>query len=408
MIDENISPEQRARFMTSDQISSLGTIPEKKSGVIRTIFDRHRFIPVIYGILCAGILVLATGRIIINSGSKNVLSPFVEETLDGIDQGPTITNPLNGEIFKEADATAWKDARPLGVMINNHTEARPQSGLINADLVYEIVAEGGITRYLGFFLSNLPEKIGPVRSTREYYLVLVKELGDAMLMHIGYSPQALAAIESWPVRSLGRGGGEFWRDQARLDEGIAIEHTAYVNGSELRKVGDSLGWQGEREFEMWKFKNDGPVDTSQQCLVGECDKPIIIDFWFKGDYTGAFKYDRATNSYLRFTGYDDKDHLIPLLDQENKKQIAVKNLIIQFAVENSIPDDDKHRLEYTLVGSGQAIVFLDGKAVKAIWKKESRDGRTKFFDTGGQEIVFNRGRIWVSIVPDRNMEQFIF
>lgn len=400
MTSENISPEQRARFMNTGQISSLGDASPAKKPV--------KFIPIIYGILCAALIVLAGGRILINSGVKNVLSPFIKDALGNINLGPTASNPLNGEVFKEADASAWKDARPLGVMINNHIEARPQSGLIDADLVYEVVAEGGITRYLGFFLSHLPEKIGPVRSTREYYLVLVKELGDAMLMHIGFSPQALEAIETWPVRSLGRGGGEFWRDQPRLDAGIAIEHTAYVSGSALREVGNGLGWQGKRDFDMWKFKNDGPIDAAQQCLIGECDKPIVIDFWFAGDYTGAFKYDRATNSYLRFTGYDDNNQLIALLDQESKKQVAVKNVIVQFATENSIPDDDKHRLEYTLVGSGQAVVFFDGKATKAVWKKESRDGRTKFFDTGGQEIVFNRGKIWVSIVPDRNIEQFVF
>jgi hypothetical protein len=119
-----------------------------------------------------------------------------------------ITNDLTGEKFTEAEAGSWVNERPLGVMINNHVDARPQSGLIYADLVYEIVAEGGITRFLAFYLTNTPEKIGPVRSTREYYLVLVKELSDAMIMHIGYSPQALEAIDTWPVRSLFRGGCE--------------------------------------------------------------------------------------------------------------------------------------------------------------------------------------------------------
>ena len=123
--------------------------------------------------------------------------------------------PLTGILVSKEKAEEWSNIRPLGVMVNNHVDARPQSGLIDADLVYEIVAEGGITRYLAFFLSNTPEKIGPIRSVREYYLVLVKEMGDAMLMHIGWSPQALVAIESWPVRSLGRGGADFWRDQAK-------------------------------------------------------------------------------------------------------------------------------------------------------------------------------------------------
>ena len=318
-----------------------------------------------------------------------------------------IMNPLTGKMFPETAAN-WFEDRPFGVMMNNHVDARPQSGLIYADIVYEVVAEGGITRFLTFFYSNTPEKIGPVRSTREYYLVLVKELGDAMIMHDGYSPQALFAIENWPVRSLFRGGatipsvcdGCVWRDNPR---DVAYEHTEYTNGVKLRELGDSLGWEGQTTVRPWLFK-DNPNKYSASSAATD----ITIDYWYHGDYTGAFKFDPTTNTYLRYTGVDANDQPIPQLDQETKEQVAVKNLIIQFAVESSIAGDDKSRLEYELLGSGKALVFVDGKVIDATWSKAGRDERTIFYDTAGNEMEFNRGNFWIGIVPDRNVDQVVY
>jgi len=346
-------------------------------------------------------LVLGIGFFVLSniSKAKDLITPVLNE---GIKEAKDlVTNPITGEVVERTEAT-WLGTRPLGVMINNHVDARPQSGLINADVVYEIVAEGGITRFLSFFLSNSPEKIGPVRSTREYYLVLVKELGDAMLMHIGYSPQALEAIETWPVRSLSRGGADFWRDEERMNR-VAIEHTAYVDGKYLREVGDNLGWTGFKEFVSYKFKSDTPETLSENIVSN-----ISIDFWYKGDYSAAFKYNPTNNSYLRFMGYDENDALIPHIDNENKKQIEVKNLIVQYVAENTISGDEKNRLDYQLVGSGDGVVFIDGKSIKVTWSKADRDARTIFYDLSGKEMEFNRGKFWISIVPDRNVSQVIY
>lgn len=335
-------------------------------------------------------------------GSKKI-NPYSNESIT--DSTPKVMADLTGELFKENEAGSWVNERPFGVMVNNHVDARPQSGLIYADLVYEIVAEGGITRFLAFYLTNTPEKIGPVRSTREYYLVLVKELSDAMVMHIGYSPQALVAIDTWPVRSLFRGGCEsisgcVWRDNPR---NVAYEHTAYTNGVVLRKHGVDLGWEGKGDVRVYKFKDKMGVYD---------DKPlankISIDFWNKGDYSSIFDYNQINNTYLKSTGYDSVGNPIPHKDQETGEQIEVKNLIVQFVSEISIAGDDKGRLDYQLVGSGQALVFVDGKVVEATWSKSSMDERTLFYDTNGNEIEFNRGKFWIAIVPDRNVEQVVY
>ena len=345
----------------------------------------------------------------VKPSTSNIVSPLADEKtkskeniIEKLLPQKTVQNPLTGIMYTSEEATSWKDKHLLGVMINNYTDARPQSGLIDADLVYEIVAEGGITRYLSFFLTHTPQKIGPVRSTREYYLTIVKEMGDAMLMHIGYSPQALEAIQTWPVKSLGLDGGSFWRDQARLNSGIATEHTAYVNGESLREVATTLGWESPSVFDVYKFKDDSPLGENAEI------KNIQISFWYEGDYSAEFKYNSSTNSYLRYLGIDSAGNFIPHIDQESQKQLEVKNLIVQFVTESSIDGDEKNRLDYQLVGSGQAVVFIDGKAVKCAWSKESRDKRTKFYDMNGKEIEFNRGKFWISIVPDRNINQVIY
>ena len=373
-------------------------VPSSKFG-----FLKNKKLWIVLAVLIIVLLVIGGFFLFKNGGlitKRELLSPFDKLNKSGKPSGgilKDVQNPITGMLYTKEEAVSWVDTRPLGVMVNNHVDARPQSGLDKTDIVYEIVAEGGITRFLSFFLTNTPEKIGPVRSTREYYLVIVKELGDAMLMHIGWSPQALIAIESWPVRSLGRGGGTFWRDTSR---NVATEHTAYSDGVDLRKKGEELGWTGKKEFDSWKFKNDKEGYTDVVVAT-----ELSIDFWSRGDYSTFWKYDSGTNTYLRFMGYNAQGEPISHNDNESKKQLSAKNLIVQFAAESSIKGDEKNRLDYQLVGSGKGLVFEDGKVIQATWSKDARDTRTKFYDLNGQEIMFNRGNFWVSIVPDRNFEQ---
>ncbi|OGC45152.1 hypothetical protein A2V49_02435 [candidate division WWE3 bacterium RBG_19FT_COMBO_34_6] len=369
------------------------------------IKKKKPIIPIFIGVIAAAVIFSVIWFFILKKDFPKIMrKPSSVVTVDNKTQENLSFNSLTGELVPGESAKDWINTRPLAVMINNHIDARPQSGLISADLVYEIVAEGGITRYLSFFLSDTPEKIGPVRSTREYYLVLVKELGDAMLMHEGYSPQAKEAIDTWPVRSLFRGGAAAvanWRDETR---DVAFEHTLYTDGKKLREYSISLGWEGKRDFQSWKFKDD----TNKYSLMPQANK-VSIDFWYEGDYSAIFTYNVVNNSYLRFLGYDVNGEPIAHFDNEQKdKQIEVKNLIIQFAAESTIDGDEKNRLIYELIGSGNALVFLDGKVIEATWTKADMDGRTLFYDKNGIEIEFNRGKVWICIVPDRNVEQVVY
>lgn len=378
-------------------------------------FGYLSLIGIIFGV---GIALFILWTVFDKKQEFSTLNPFSKNsTADQNDIKKTVPNPLTGVLYTEEESNVWKNIRPIGAMVNNYTEARPQSGLDKADVVYEMVAEGGITRYVAFFLTNSPTKVGPIRSIREYFLVLVKEMGDAMIMHIGWSPQALQAIEAWPVRSLNRlglncenvlddptSGYDCWRNKTRVDADVPWEHTAYANIVELRKRGETAGWQGTTDaFRSWLFK-----DSTTKYITSPTASQISIDFWYKGDYSANFKYDPPTNSYLRFVGYDANDQPIPHRDNETGEQLQVKNVIVQFATETSIVGDEKNRLEYELEGSGEAYIFEDGRVISATWSKSSREGRTIYYDKDGNEVEYNRGKFWICIVPDRNKEQVVF
>jgi hypothetical protein len=348
---------------------------------------------------------LTLGIYIIRETKKSTLSSPESEVTGKVELSSNVKtyfNPLNGEKYTTETEPAFLKNRPLGVMVNNAVPARPQIGLESADVIYEIIAEGGITRFLAFFLSDLPESIGPIRSTREYYLALVKETGDAMFMHIGFSPQARQRIDDWNVRSLGLGGGSFYRDNFG-DSSIATEHTAFANAKDLFATGVKLGWGGNRQIESWKFKED-----KEKNLNLSNAQYLEISFWYKGDYTGIFKYDEASNTYQRYSGFDDKDSPILLKNRKNLKTVNVKNVVVQFAEEKPIENDDQNRLDYVLIGQGEALYFFDGKVQKGVWKKETLDSRTKFYLENNLEVEFNRGKFWISVVPSRNKDLVVY
>ena len=135
---------------------------------------------------------------------------------------------------------------------------------------------------------------------------------------------------------------------------------------------------------------------------------VSIYFWFEGDYSAIFEYNSENNTYMRSMGYDVDGNPVPHKDQETEEQIEVANLIVQFVAESPVEGDDKNRLSYQLVGSGTGLVFIDGRVVEVTWTKEERDTRTLFYDVNGESMKFNRGQIWVSIVPDRNVDQVVY
>lgn len=343
-------------------------------------------------------------------------APIAIKELDGqvvFDQAlpKTETCPLNGELYSKQQKEWWEKHRPLGIMIENHEETRPQSGLSFADVVYEAVAEGGITRFLSIFYCEDAGIIGPIRSARTYFLDWISEYGSSPLyIHVGGANQpgpadALSQIDRYgwegenDINQFSVGFPTFWRDYNRLGRATATEHTMYSTTQKLweyaqEKRGfaseDSDGTHWSEDFASYDFKDDAKVSERGG------NQTVHVEFWSTDSrYFVDWKYDNATNTYKRNTG--GKPHL----DKNNGKQITVKNVVALFMQESRANDGYPGNLHllYRNKGSGKGVIFMDGKKIDITWRKSDRTGRTLLFDNRGSEIEFNKGKIWFSVLP---------
>lgn len=355
-----------------------------------------------------------------DSSSKGVPDGTTSSRVD-LSKPKTEVCPINGLKFTKEERDVWEDRRPITAMIENHADSRPASGLSKADVIYEAVAEGGITRFLGIYYCNTAAeevKIAPVRSARVYFIDYASEYGDKpIFMHVGgannYSGsgdttkevRALELLETlgWRVpkgndfdTTYDAGFPIFWRNYERLGKEVATEHTmmasldaAYAE-AEKRGFGakNEKGKSWDAKFVSWGFIDDKPETPT----VSE----ISFKFWDnKSDYDVSWKYDPTNNQYLRFNAGREQ------IDFENKEKLAAKNVVILFAKEKG-PVDRNHHMFYTTTGEGEALVFQNGIVIKGSWEKDSRESRTKFFDAKGKEISFVRGQIWIEVVPAGN------
>ncbi|MBI2018057.1 DUF3048 domain-containing protein [Candidatus Daviesbacteria bacterium] len=345
-------------------------------------------------------------------GSNGLITslPGPSNIIDDEDSGPkTEECPLNGSLKSKIARESWEKRRPLAVMIENHTEARPQSGLSSADIIYEAVAEGGITRFMAIYYCNLSDvQVGPVRSARTYYLDWLSEY-DALYAHVGGAntpgpADSLGQIIKYKVKDLNQfsiGFPVFWRDYQRLGHSVATEHTMYSTTQKLWEIGAKRGWTNvdddgiswDKNFVPWKFNGStgSPQETSGQATN------IKVNFWeSQNNYSVEWVYDQAGSAYKRKNGGGDQ------IDLNNKKQLEAKNIVVQFQRESNANDgyENNVHLLYGTTGSGKALIFQDGKVIEGKWAKASRTSRTKYTDEKGKEIEFNKGQIWIQTVPE--------
>lgn len=318
--------------------------------------------------------------------------------------------PLNGAKYSKQQRQWWEKHRPLGVMIENHQEARPQSGVSYADVVYEVVAEGGITRFLAVYYCQDAGIIGPVRSARTYYLDFISEYGDYPLYaHVGGAntsgpADALSQIEEygWQVyndlNQFSIGFPTFWRDYDRVGHPVATEHTMYSTTEKLwdfadkkRKLTakDEDGNPWDESFVKYSFKDDMAQDKRP------ASQSISFNFW-EGydDHRVMWDYDKVSNSYLRTNGG------IVHKDKDSDRQLSAKNVIILFMRESRANDGYEGNLHmlYGTKGTGRATIFMDGEEIKGTWSKKNRTSRLILKNAKRAEIEFNRGVIWFEVV----------
>ncbi|MDP3888888.1 MAG: DUF3048 domain-containing protein [bacterium] len=321
--------------------------------------------------------------------------------------------PLNGEKYTKAEKDIWSKRRPLMVMIENHQDARPQSGLSRADVIYEAVAEGGITRFMTVFYCGAAAQdvqVGPVRSARTYFLDFASEYSDYPLYaHVGgaNSPgpaNALGQIGDYGWLKKGNDMNQFsigfptyWRDKERLGREVATEHTMYSTADKLYDVAnkrglnnvDSDGKSWDAKFVKWTFKDDAnPANRGN--ISPE------FSFW-KGhdEYNVRWTYNSESNDYSRMNGG------VAHKDRNDDSQLKTKSVVVAFMKESRANDGYENNLHliYGDKGTGKIVMFQDGQAIEGTWEKKDRVSRMIFKDSKGKEIKFDRGRIWVEIIP---------
>lgn len=320
--------------------------------------------------------------------------------------------PLNGVMYTKQEKDAWSVRRPLAVMIENHADSRPQSGVSLADVVYEAVAEGGVTRFMGIFycgISKMNVSIAPVRSARTFFLPWVLEY-DALYNHVGGAgrceddtvderAKALCQIDQYRIKDMDQFGISFptcYRNYDRLDHPVATEHTMVCQSDKLYALAAQRGWTNvdtkgiswDKQFVPWKFKDD-----AKDAERGD-GTSISFVAWkgYEKEYGVKWVYDKTENAYLRENG--GQLHT----DLETEEQLKAKAVVILFAKETGPVDDHMHLL-YGNIGSGNGLLFQDGKSSKITWQKLDRSARTIFSDAAGKEITFTRGQLWIEMLP---------
>jgi len=323
------------------------------------------------------------------SGDSGSVSPKGKVIKGSPEEPVNYPNPITGVLYKKSEITSLVDRLILGVIIENHTAARPQSGLSKADIVYEALAEGGITRFLAIFLQD-ETTMGPIRSNRPYFIDWLSEY-DAAYAHVGGSPEGQARVKAFGIKDLdqsGIGSPTFDRVSFR-----AAPHNVYSTTEKLRAAGAARGYTSGK-IDQWKF-----VDTEMPLEKRPQAFNLKISFLNMGSYTVEWVYNRVNNTYLRVNGG------LAHKDAATDGQLEFKTVILQ--VVNKSNDPSGHgRLFMETTGSGQAKIFMDGGVVEGTWQKTNRTARTKFFDKNGQEIKFNRGKFWVEIVPPESVNTF--
>ncbi len=264
------------------------------------------------------------------------------------------------------------------VMIENSPDARPQSGLIDAGVVFEAVAEGGVTRFVALFQDTAPDYVGPIRSARSYYIDWMRGF-DAAYAHVGGSPEALAIIKGdSSIKDLDQfsNSGSYDRVTSRY-----APHNVYTSIGRLNGLEASKGYT-KSTFTGFVRKKDAPSPAPNQNK---------IDINMSGFlYNPHWDYDKTTNTYIRSEG--GKPHT----DEKTGQPIRA-NVIVALETQKGIMADGYHST-YTTIGSGKVMVFQDGAMVGGTWSKKDAKSQIVFTGDDGKPLALNTGITWITAV----------
>jgi hypothetical protein len=292
--------------------------------------------------------------------------------------------PLTGRMVSPARATR----HVVAVMIDDQFDARPQSGLTSASVVWQAPAEGGIPRYMALFQEGNPKAVGPVRSSRLYFIAWASEW-RAAYVHVGGSPQALSFLRSrkgkgshvYDADGFRYEGRYLWRITSRF-----APHNVYTDGENLRKLAKKVGAKATTYKPAWTFAPDIAPDRRPK------GGTLVVPYRANRI---TYKYDRKTNRYLRSVTGEKKQ-----TDAASDSRVAPKNVIVMYVRFAPLNDGSrKNRLEADYTGSGRAYIATNGTTIKGTWKKGSMRGKTTFYGPDGEPVVLTIGQTFIQVVP---------
>ncbi len=301
------------------------------------------------------------------------VTDIVDEEIEPIEEEEPYTGP---KIFSGDD-------RPIAVMIDNETAVTSHAGLNDAYMLYEFIIEGGESRIMAFFKGAMPEKIGPVRSSRHYFLDYALE-HDAIYVHFGWSPKAQSDIKTLGINNInGIYDSFYWREEPK-----SSYHNAFTSMANILKYAGYKKYRTTSDAESVVKYNEKDTNLESNQEANE------VYIKYSNLQSTTYTYDEENKIYLRSKrNYEHKDRF-------TGERFYAKNIIAIYVRDELLPDtEDKGRRDLYNIGSGDGYYITNGEYIPIKWTKTTRSGRTVYTDLEGNEIKVNDGITWVQIVP---------
>lgn len=372
---------------TEDPFASIRPQPlSQQTGIENTTnwFKKHKKVTIV--LIIAGVLLLtggvASALYIINhkpvETAENTAKPAAAP------EAPKYYSTLTGA---QVQSQAVSTQAVTGIMIENSPDARPQSGLKNSGVVFEAIAEGGITRFLAVYQEQKPQLVGPVRSVRMYYVDWIAAF-NASVAHIGGSSAALAEVRNGSYRDIDQffNAGAYWRATDRY-----APHNVYTSFEKLDQLNVSKGYTSS-QFTGFSRKDSQAAPAPTEGATPSSARANQITVTISGPaYNSSYVYNAATNTY------DRSQAGAPHLDRE-EGQISPR-VVVVLDVQQSTIFEDGYRESIAAIGSGTAHIFQDGTVQEVTWTKKSKTEQITFTDASGKDVPLARGQTWITAVP---------
>ena len=318
-------------------------------------------------------------------------------------------DPMEGMVFSPFNGLPIAEelfmARPYAVVLNNYIRAQPQAGISQAQIVYEVLSEGDITRLIAIFHDFSAERVGSVRSTREYFADFAADF-DAIFVHFGGSISGynrLARRNVDRLDGIALDGTVFWRDPIRRAIPGMLEHSAYTSAENVIEHAERQGFRKTRsDNHTFGFGFEQTLSAYELMLLGggEISQTRLIYVPFSNAYTRIFSYDEENKVYAveNING--------PHID-EDAGELTVKNILIQSVQMRVIPGDDAGRREMFNIGSGSGFWAAEGRITPVLWSRDSETSPTKWYFMNGEPLEIAPGNVWICVLQSSAQPRII-